>query len=69
MIGILITANVQNLFLNDCISSSSDFPAPCGSAPIQRGELHLPKARVIMIPSVESSDFPFVQLVEFSSDL
>lgn len=69
MIGILISANVQNLCLNDCISSSSDFPVPCGSAPIQRGELHLPKARVEMIPSVEFSDFPLAQLVEFFSDL
>lgn len=69
MIGILISANVQNLCPTDCISSSSDFPAPCGSAPIQRGELHLPKAHIRMIPSVEFSDFPFAQLIEFSSDL
>lgn len=68
VIGILISTNVQNLCLNDYISSSSDFPALCGSAPIQRGELHLPKAPIRMIASVEFSDFPFAQLVEFSSD-
>lgn len=41
----------------------------CGSAPIQRGELHLLKAHFRMIPSVEFSDFPFAQFVEFSLDL
>ena len=65
MIGILISANVQNLCLN------AVFPALrvslfCGSAPIQRGELHLLKAHFRMTPS---SDFPFAQLVEFPLDL
>lgn len=43
-------------------------PALC-SAPIQRGELHLLKAHFRMIPSIEFSDFSFVQLVEFPFDL
>lgn len=50
------------------------FPAlqislPFGSAPIQRGELHLLKAHFRVISSVEFSDFTFAQLVEFFSTL
>lgn len=40
-----------------------------GSAPIQRGQLHLLKAHLRMLPSLEFSDFPFAQLVEFPVDL
>lgn len=41
----------------------------CGSAPIRRGQLHLLKAHFRMTPSIEFSDFPSAQLVEFPLDL
>lgn len=68
MIGILISANVQNLCLNDCISSSSGFPVLWFSTDSE-GTAPSTEAHFRMIPSIEFSDFPFAQLVEFPLDL
>lgn len=65
VIGILISTSVQNLCVMP-ISCFSHFPvqrfitegrAPSTEDPFQNA------------PSVDSNDFPFAQLIEFSSDL